>query len=58
LVGVGGIDSLARARARLAAGATLLQAYTGFVYGGPLWVPRLQRALSQPGLGAAREVGA
>ncbi len=58
LVGVGGIDSLARARARLAAGATLLQAYTGFVYGGPLWVARLQRALSQPGLGAAREVGA
>ena len=28
-------------RARLDAGATLLQAYTGFVYGGPLWPRRI-----------------
>ena len=35
LVSVGGIDDGAEAAARLAAGATLVQAYTGFVYGGP-----------------------
>jgi len=46
LVGVGGIHTVADAEARLAAGATLLQTYTGFVYGGPLWPGRLQRALA------------
>lgn len=50
LVGVGGIDTPADAQARLAAGATLLQAYTGFVYGGPLWPARMQRALDGPSL--------
>jgi dihydroorotate dehydrogenase len=43
---VGGIASVDDATERLAAGATLLQAYTGFVYGGPLWPIRMQRALS------------
>jgi dihydroorotate dehydrogenase len=46
LVGVGGIGGVADARRRLEAGATLLQGYTGFVYGGPRWPARLQRALS------------
>jgi len=46
LVGVGGIADEADARRRLAAGATLLQGYTGFVYGGPRWPARLQHALS------------
>ncbi|HET6562622.1 MAG TPA: quinone-dependent dihydroorotate dehydrogenase [Marmoricola sp.] len=46
LVGVGGIGDVADARRRLEAGATLLQGYTGFVYGGPRWPARLQRALS------------
>lgn len=46
LVGVGGIGDADQARARLAAGATLLQAYTGFVYGGPRWPARVQRALT------------
>jgi dihydroorotate dehydrogenase len=46
LVGVGGIATPADARERLDAGATLLQAYTGFVYGGPLWPARMQRALA------------
>ena len=41
LVSVGGIDSGAEARARLDAGATLVQAYTGFVYGGPAWPRRV-----------------
>jgi dihydroorotate dehydrogenase len=48
LVGVGGISSVEDARARLDAGATLLQSYTGFVYGGPLWPGRLQRGLDHP----------
>ena len=41
LVSVGGIDSGAETRARLDAGATLVQAYTGFVYGGPAWPQRV-----------------
>jgi len=46
IVGVGGIDSEADARELLAAGATLLQTYTGFVYNGPRWVARLNVALA------------
>ncbi len=46
LVGVGGIADAADARRRLEAGATLLQGYTGFVYGGPRWPARMQRALA------------
>ncbi len=47
LIGVGGITTVEDARERLAAGATLLQAYTAFIYGGPLWPARLNRALAQ-----------
>jgi dihydroorotate dehydrogenase len=46
LIGVGGISSVADARERLDAGADLVQAYTGFVYGGPLWPRRVVRGLS------------
>jgi dihydroorotate dehydrogenase len=45
LISVGGIESVEDARERLAAGADLLQAYTGFVYGGPLFAWRVQRGL-------------
>ncbi len=41
LVSVGGITTVADARARLDAGATLLQGYTAFVYEGPLWPRRI-----------------
>ena len=41
LVGVGGITTLEDARARLEAGATLLQGYSAFVYEGPLWARRV-----------------
>ena len=41
LIGVGGITTVADAQARLAAGATLLQGYTAFVYEGPLWPRRI-----------------
>ncbi|MGI8646181.1 MAG: quinone-dependent dihydroorotate dehydrogenase [Nocardioides sp.] len=48
LVAVGGIGGAADARARLEAGATLLQAYTAFVYEGPSWPARVQRELAAP----------
>jgi len=47
LVSVGGVGSAADARDRLEAGATLVQAYTGFVYGGPLWPRRVVRGLAR-----------
>jgi dihydroorotate dehydrogenase len=47
LVGVGGITSVDDARRRLAAGADLLQAYTAFVYEGPLWPRRIVRGLAR-----------
>ncbi len=46
VIGVGGVSSEGDARALLAAGATLLQVYTAFVYEGPWWVARLNRALT------------
>jgi dihydroorotate dehydrogenase len=45
LVGVGGIAGVEDAVERLAAGADLLQAYTAFVYHGPLWPRRINAAL-------------
>ncbi|MCW2995773.1 MAG: dihydroorotate oxidase, partial [Conexibacter sp.] len=47
LISVGGVQSGADVAARLAAGATLVQAYTAFVYGGPLWPRRVQRELAR-----------
>ena len=46
LVSVGGIADAAEARRRLEAGATLVQAYTGFVYGGPAWPGRVNAELA------------
>ncbi len=46
LVAVGGIESADDAWARIRAGATLVQAYTAFIYEGPLWPRRLQRELA------------
>ena len=45
LIGVGGISSAADAQERIEAGATLVQAYTGFIYGGPLWPRRILKGL-------------
>jgi len=47
LISVGGIETAEDAWARLCAGASLVQIYTGFVYGGPLVVWSLQRGLSR-----------
>lgn len=49
LIGVGGISDAADARRRLEAGADLLQAYTAFIYGGPLWPRRIVRGLTAGG---------
>jgi len=46
LVSVGGIETGDDAWQRIRAGATLVQGYTGFVYGGPLWPRRVQRELA------------
>jgi dihydroorotate dehydrogenase len=59
LIGVGGIESAEDALARILAGATLVQAYTGFVYGGPLWPSRvrseLARLLRERGFASVRD---
>jgi dihydroorotate dehydrogenase len=47
LVAVGGIETPQDAWERLQAGATLVQGYTGFVYGGPLWPRRVHAGLAQ-----------
>jgi dihydroorotate dehydrogenase len=47
LIAAGGIETADDARDRLAAGATLLQAYTAFVYQGPFWPHRLQADLAK-----------
>jgi dihydroorotate dehydrogenase len=46
LVGVGGILSGADARAKIDAGASLVQLYTGFVYRGPALIGEARRALA------------
>jgi dihydroorotate dehydrogenase len=45
IIGVGGIFTAADAKEKLAAGATLLQVYTGFIYEGPGMVKRICRGL-------------
>ena len=47
LIAAGGIQTPEDAWERLAAGATLVQAYTGFIYGGPLWPRRMHAGLAR-----------
>ncbi|AYD89647.1 quinone-dependent dihydroorotate dehydrogenase [Actinomyces lilanjuaniae] len=46
IIGVGGISSILDAELMLEAGADLLQAYSAFVYNGPAWPGRVNRALA------------
>ncbi len=46
LVGVGGIATGAQAYAKIRAGASLVQVYTGFAYAGPVLVGRIKRDLA------------
>ncbi len=45
LISVGGVSSAHDVRERQRAGADLVQAYTAFVYGGPLWPRRVVKGL-------------
>jgi dihydroorotate dehydrogenase len=47
LIAVGGIESADDAWARIRAGATLVQTYTGFIYGGPMWPRGVHRGLAR-----------
>ena len=47
LIAAGGIETADDAWERIAAGATLVQAYTGFIYGGPSWPRRVQDGLAR-----------
>jgi dihydroorotate dehydrogenase len=47
LIAAGGIETPDDAWERLCAGATLVQAYTGFIYGGPLWPRRIHTGLAR-----------
>ncbi|WP_374562528.1 quinone-dependent dihydroorotate dehydrogenase [Ideonella sp.] len=47
IIGVGGVMSADDAKAKVAAGADLVQVYTGFIYGGPPLVPQIARALAR-----------
>jgi dihydroorotate dehydrogenase len=53
LIGIGGIDSGETALAKIEAGATLVQLYTGLIYEGPGLITRIKRHLVR----AARERG-
>ncbi len=46
LIAAGGIETPDDAWERLRAGATLVQAYTAFVYGGPLWPRQMHAGLA------------
>lgn len=52
LVSVGGVQGAQEVWERMLAGATLVQAYTGFVYGGPGWPRRVNRELARRVRGA------
>ncbi|HAF31233.1 MAG TPA: dihydroorotate dehydrogenase (quinone) [Bacteroidales bacterium] len=45
IIGVGGIMTVSDAIEKLNAGATLIQIYTGFIYEGPAFVKRINKAL-------------
>ena len=47
LIAAGGIETPDDAWERLAAGATLVQAYTAFIYEGPLWPRRMHAGLAR-----------
>jgi len=52
LIGSGGIDSGETALAKIEAGATLLQLYTGFTYGGPRLIGQIKDRLVAAGRGS------
>ena len=49
IIGVGGVMSAAEAQAKIAAGADLVQIYTGFIYKGPALIDAAAHALASQG---------
>ncbi|WP_242902674.1 quinone-dependent dihydroorotate dehydrogenase [Actinomadura terrae] len=47
LISVGGVETADDVWERVRAGATLVQAYTGMIYGGPLWAHHVNRTLTR-----------
>lgn len=47
VISVGGVETGADVAERLAAGATLVQGYTGFLYRGPLWARKVNREVER-----------
>ena len=47
VISVGGVETADDVRLRLAAGATLVQGYTAFLYVGPLWARSINRGLAK-----------
>lgn len=47
LISVGGIETVDDAWERITAGATLLQGYTGFIYGGGLWAKHIHDGIAR-----------
>ncbi|TFD30113.1 quinone-dependent dihydroorotate dehydrogenase [Cryobacterium sp. TMT1-62] len=47
VISVGGVETAEHVAERLAAGATLVQGYTGFLYRGPLWARQINRGLDR-----------
>jgi dihydroorotate dehydrogenase len=47
IIGVGGVMSAADAQAKVAAGADLVQIYTGFIYHGPALISDAASALAR-----------
>ncbi|KTR96559.1 diguanylate cyclase [Microbacterium testaceum] len=48
VISAGGVETADDVRERLAAGANLVQGYTGFLYRGPLWARQISRGLARP----------
>ncbi|HEU5222973.1 MAG TPA: quinone-dependent dihydroorotate dehydrogenase [Candidatus Lumbricidophila sp.] len=46
VISVGGVETAEQVAERLAAGATLVQGYSGFIYRGPLWARQINRGLA------------
>ena len=56
IVSVGGVGSAADVHERRAAGATLVQGYTAFLYRGPLWARQINRGLHVLSARARRDI--
>ena len=58
IISVGGVETGADVAERLAAGATLVQGYTAFLYRGPLWAREINSELAaRAGRRARRSAG-